>query len=415
MSWDDLVTSALLGTDRRPPALVGLPAEVRALLPGGDEVEGVAADEAARLLTAAALATAYRRAGALRTVPLTPPPAPAAPETRPVLGSAAAASLLSLLAGREFELAVELLRLAAGRGLVLAPAVLPAVLDAGSGDRTLADAASPVLGTRGRWLARARTSWIPQAARATGDDDCFEHGSLAERVDFVRGLRRRDPAAARDLVARDWSQFSADEREQFIATFADHLDTADEELLDRALAERRYSTRDTAVHLLARLPDSGYSRRALQRARDCVQVIVDPLRGSRFEVTPPLDCDERMVHDGIAVLGAHENPRTEGVRAHWLRQVVAATPLRYWGGLVTGTAQDVLAVKVTGGWGPTLLEGWAVAAARQRDPAWARALLPHRLVTGRAELLDVLEAGQQADVVSALLRDVPANSVGAAH
>ncbi|MGI4896158.1 MAG: hypothetical protein ACRYF3_13700, partial [Janthinobacterium lividum] len=48
-------------------------------------------------------------------------------------------------------------------------------------------------------------------------------------------------------------------------------------------------------------------------------------------------------------------------------------------------------------------------------PAWARALLPHRLVTGRAELLDVLEAGQQADVVSALLRDVPANSVGAAH
>ncbi|MFD5989472.1 hypothetical protein ACFWHJ_34545, partial [Streptomyces cyaneofuscatus] len=54
LPWEELVTSALLGTDRRPPTA-----------PGGP----VPADGPAALLDAAALHTVRRRAGLLPAVP----------------------------------------------------------------------------------------------------------------------------------------------------------------------------------------------------------------------------------------------------------------------------------------------------------------------------------------------------------
>ncbi|MYR80974.1 hypothetical protein GTY59_21695, partial [Streptomyces sp. SID5466] len=54
LPWEELVTSALLGTDRRPPASRGGP---------------VPADAPAALLDAAALHTVRRRAGLLPAVP----------------------------------------------------------------------------------------------------------------------------------------------------------------------------------------------------------------------------------------------------------------------------------------------------------------------------------------------------------
>ncbi len=67
-AWDDLVSTALLGTQRRRPDPVGLPAAVRPLVAGGPE-------EA--LLTAAAVLANYRRAGQV-------PARPEALDTRPL-------------------------------------------------------------------------------------------------------------------------------------------------------------------------------------------------------------------------------------------------------------------------------------------------------------------------------------------
>ncbi len=64
LPWEELVTSALLGTDRRPPAPRGGP---------------VPADAPAALLDAAALHTVRRRAGLLPAVPEARPE-PAAPD-----------------------------------------------------------------------------------------------------------------------------------------------------------------------------------------------------------------------------------------------------------------------------------------------------------------------------------------------
>ncbi|WP_441350794.1 DUF5691 domain-containing protein, partial [Streptomyces sp. rh34] len=73
LPWEELVTSALLGTDRRPPTPRGGP---------------VPADAPAALLDAAALHTVRQRAGLLPAVPEARPE-PAAPDPRPALPEAA--------------------------------------------------------------------------------------------------------------------------------------------------------------------------------------------------------------------------------------------------------------------------------------------------------------------------------------
>ena len=89
--WDDLVSTALLGTDRKPPVVDGLPEEVRTRLADESEPPQV-------LLDAAALAAAYRRAG--RKPMRGPVPLPAATmDGRPVPGDAAVRRLAAMLAG----------------------------------------------------------------------------------------------------------------------------------------------------------------------------------------------------------------------------------------------------------------------------------------------------------------------------
>lgn len=387
MSWEDLVTTALLGTTRRPLEESGVDEQVRALLPVGDPP--------AQLLDAAALTAVRRRAGARLLRADAQFPEPAAPEPRRTTPPAATRTLQSSLRSRDTELLLEFLALAGERGLVVAPEALPALLDAGVGNRAVADAAAGVLGTRGRWLAAQRDTWVPQAARSgTGRAEEWEFATLPDRVEILRALRRDAPDHSRELLRRSWSTSTPDERERFTAELATGLAPADEDLLELALADRRRGTRDHAAALLARLPTSGYARRTLDRVAACVR-----WEQHRFVVEPPLSCDE----PGVEL-------RSEGVRAHRLRQLVAATPLGHWTALVGGTPADVLAVPVGDGWRATLVEAWTEAAVRQADPTWAAALVPTAGRAVRGDLLTVLDPPTRARVVGDLLARRPADA-----
>jgi hypothetical protein len=249
--------------------------------------------------------------------------------------------------------------------------------------------------------------WRPQGSRSgTGRNEEWEFANLADRLEILRALRREDPARSRELLRESWSGATADERETFTDELAHGLGAGDEDLLERALADRRRATRDRAAALLARLPGSGYSRRMVDRVRTCVR----RERGG-FHVVPPTDCDEGMTRDAI-VAGAHPGVevRSEGVRAHWLRQLVAATPLRYWTDLVDGSPEDVLRTPVGDGWRATLLEAWSEAAVRQADPHWAAALLPTAGKQVRPELLSVLDPTTRSRLVAGLLARKPADA-----
>lgn len=410
--WDDLVGSALLGTERRRP--------------GG--MVGDAEEAAAGLLDAAAAGVVRRRAG-LRPAVAGERPAVAAQDRRAALPDPARRRLGMLLADRTggaagnrrgsapnlAELLPQWLATACREGYAAPPELLPALLDAARARTDLRADALAFAGPRGQWLAGLNPDWKYALRAGAGalsgpdpeDQDAveqlWEEGLFAERVALLSRLRVADPATALALLAATWKNERAEDRLMFLDSLRTGLSAADEPLLDQALTDRSRNVRATAAELLSALPQSALAARMAARARSCVSLGPDGI-----SVEAPYECDAAMERDGVAP----RPPNGRGERAWWLGQLVDAAPLAAWPGRFGGrTPEQIVALPVLDDWQPDLHAAWCRAAVRQRDAGWARALLgpppapsgPLGAVGDPAKLLSILPEAERAEWVAAFI------------
>ncbi|MFD5539823.1 DUF5691 domain-containing protein [Streptomyces sp. NPDC127079] len=418
-AWEDLVTTALLGTDRRPGGT------------GGSGREAPAA-----LLDEAAVATVRRRAG-LRPAPPAQRLEPAPADPRPALPAAAARRLTMLLSDRAgtgtggrrgtspdlMELLPQWLAAAGVRGFAAPPETLPALLDAARGRTDLRPAALAFAGPRALWLARLNQEWrfalraapgggaaLPDPEDAAAVRRLWQEGLFAERVALLSALRARDPEGARELLAGTWATERAEDRLMFLDSLRTGLAAGDEPFLEHALADRSRNVRTTAAELLSALPGSALAGRMAVRAAACVAVDHTG-DGPVLAVEAPPECDPGMERDGVVARA----PTGRGERSWWLGQLVEAAPLATWAARLGGrTPQEIVALPVADGWQAELHAAWCRAAVRQRDGSWARALLgaPAAPEAGgpgavslaeRAKLLGTLTAAERADWVAGFI------------
>jgi hypothetical protein len=346
MRWNDLLASALVGTDRRSSGV-----------------------DASVVLDEAGAWAAYRKAGVLAHSGVVLASAADA-ENAPIVGDPAARRLAALVGGdvqkidvaSRMALLEEWLSVAAERGRLVPPALLPDLLDYGRYRRDLRERIAAVGGARLRWLAGQNPQWgYLTAVESTSDDPAaWETGSVGQRVGFLRGLRRRDPEAGRAVLERDWSVLTPDERGDLVGALAPGLGPADEPLLEQGLDDRRREVREQAARLLAALPGSAYRRRMAQRARAALR-----LRGANIiDVVAPAEYDASMRRDGVTP----KPPSGTGERAWWLEEILARTPLQTWPGVLTVGA-------AAADWAVTVHRGLARAVAAEREPRWAAGLL----------------------------------------
>ncbi|GAA4928577.1 SWIM zinc finger family protein [Actinoplanes utahensis] len=343
----------------------GLPETVAAGLP-----ETVAESPAAGLLEAAAVALTCRRAGVEPSFghePMTAAPE----ETEPPLPAAAVERLARILGGGapggshyEQELLAQWLTAAAARGGIVAPVILPGLLDAGRRDISVRTELARVTGRRGAWLAglRADWRWLLREAPPTITAD-WTTATTAERLGHLSALRATDPDRARELLESTWTEESSENRARFLAAFGAGLSLRDEPLLERALDDRRKEVREAALDLLRQLPGTALGARMAARAHAAVR-----LEDGRLTVQPPTELDPDLRRDGVGAVPV----RGVGAGAWLLEEVVAGTPLDTWTG---PEPAGWLAVARGHDWAVPLLHGWAKAAVVQRDATWATALL----------------------------------------
>ncbi|GGW35347.1 DUF5691 domain-containing protein [Streptomyces caelestis] len=443
-AWEGLVTTALLGTDRRTT-------------PGTPPGAGPGPEAPVALLDAAAVETVRRRAG-LRPARAAERPQPAPEDPRPPLPPAAARRLALLLADRSgtsgggrrgtapdlTELLPQWLAAANARGFAPPPQMLPALLDAARGRTDLRPAALEFAGPRALWLARLNPDWRFALRSTPGggatlplldDDDSvrqlWQEGLFAERVALLSALRSREPAAARELLETTWATERAEDRLMFLDSLRTGLGPDDEPFLEQALSDRSRNVRATAAELLSALPGSALAARMAVRAEACVAIdhtqatAVTPATEAAggtaasaatvatptIAVEAPHECDPGMERDGVVA----KAPAGRGERSWWFGQLVEAAPLGTWSRRLGGrTPPEIVALPVTDDWQSELHAAWCRAAVRQRDAEWSRALLgePSAPEAGgpgavslaeRAKLLGTLEAAEQAEWVAGFI------------
>ena len=388
VAWPELVSTALVGTGRRPLAATG----------------DASAPEAS-LLDLAALATARRRAGHRPDRITTGAEAPAAPDVRPEAPAEAVTTLSVLLAGHAKVpggpggLLREWFERCAAAGRRLPHRHLLAVLALAETRPELRPAVAAIVDERGRWLAGRLDAWPwverlgselrdPDAGPAT---ETWRTGTAAERGELLRTLRRHHPDRARALIEATWGTDGAAERVTHAEALAVHLSMADEPFLETALDDRSKLVRAVAVRLLDRLPES---RRAARMAARALPLVRSPGRlRHHVDMDLPVEPDAAARRDGVT--DTRDEPM--GLAAWWAVQIVAGTPLAAWEAHL-GAPPDVLLARASGC--DHLLVGWRRAARAQRHPAWCTALFRSQ---PRPELLALLDPDAAAPLVMEVL------------
>lgn len=370
-----LTAAALLGTSRLAPE-----ADLAAGLPG--PLAALARDLAdrspeARLLLLAGSHDLYLAAGLLPAIAPPddwPTPAFVAEGDLPPCPDAAAAILENMLNGQRAEFLPELLGLLAARRLRVPDELLPDLLDHGGRLSRLRGDILPVIGERGRWLASLNPKWRYGGAAtvldAAPDERLLgalwraEAGARGWLYGFIRS-RRRD--LARRLLAAAWSGAADAERRDLLRQTLT-VDLADEPFLERALDDRDSQVRRRAAELLSFLPGSRLAGRMTAAAGGILS-----LQGDRLVPRFPPAISDALVRDGVVrPTGAGTSPQE---RTRLLIFIVGAVPLSHWPRQLGLDPPAVVRAALVSQWPRTIIAALSIAASRQGDAEWARALV----------------------------------------
>jgi hypothetical protein len=366
---DPLVTAALVGTGQRAATEVATAPEVDTLITGLPQGDA----ERALLLRAGAWAV-YKQAGALPEAAVEVP-APAPEEQLPAC-SAEATNLLRRVT--EGTLLIEALDRMRRAKLRLPFDVLPAMLDLHPAEQRAAVA--PVLGERGRWLARHNKAWawVAQTVGDTSDgmpDDAetiWQEGTAGQRVEILRRLRAVDAAKGREWLEPVWKREKAELRADLLNALEVGLGVDDEALLEAALDDKAERPRTIAHVLLLRIPSSKLMARMQERAAAMLVYA-----GGKLDAKPPTAVDPQWLRDGLT----EKTSSTSGQREFWLRQVLCRVAPSQWEQRYGAAPAALLTATEGSKWRIAIVESWTDAAERFGEAgsptggfAWCRPL-----------------------------------------
>lgn len=317
---EPIIQAALLGTANRefnpgefPEALEGL---VRKIREKSDDTE-------AFLYKTAASAFAYSRAGweptrAEGLVPIEVAPV----ETFPYLDNERN-RLFYRLQGSRYML-VYAYRRAQTSGKIISPEYLqPLIRRAYDRNNTSRFEERRLLktlsGNRGYWLLKQMGLTEQESEKS----DSWETATHGERKDMLRRYREQNPAAALELLRKDWKSEPANHRDELLTCLRTNLSKSDESFIQEVVETDRSTTvKETARKLLCMIPDSAMVVR-------CCDLLRGHLKYNMFTgwSYDKMEYTQEMKSLGLAEISQNKK---ESDSEFILRQLAERVPLSFW-------------------------------------------------------------------------------------
>lgn len=357
MLWEELVKTALLGTERSTLSKQTL----QTLAANGIDID----EEPAKIiLQAAAFYGQQRKVGfVLPTFSGTLPSAIEA--TNVQICSYKSSRHLALILKGDYDLALpEFIYYLTLHKKQLPPESLPKLLNDYKKQAEFRNKLLPVLGERGRWLIQQNPDWsifLPQT-----NISVWETGKKADRLSLLQYLRQTQAETALELLQPTWQTELVKDKVDFLKTFSVGISKSDEPFLETCTQDKRKSVRTEAIKLLATIEDSALVERMYQRVLACFS-----FKKGHLSIQLPDEVDEEAVKDGI-------NPTLQmysgGLKASRLGQMMAKIPPQRWELFFKENAHTCLQIFIRSPWSAVILQALVEASLSFPQSDWIKAI-----------------------------------------
>lgn len=251
--WNEILHTALLGSDKRSVDPASLPEEIAPL---AEQIAAEPVDKEDRFLRLAAISFNYRQAGVKphSQEALTLSPAPA--EIHPYCSTTAEQLLSDLLLENNLPLIQFWLTLCRQKGQIVRPDILPQLLQAGTTSKLIRKDLIACSGKRAEWLGSQNPAWAFVAGKGDTREELWQTGSLDQRRLIIQQLRQEDPDTAREWLQQTWPNEDANTKLDLLQQLTTGLSEKDLPFLESLSSEKGKKVKEQANLLLRKIPGS---------------------------------------------------------------------------------------------------------------------------------------------------------------
>ena len=361
-TWDQIINTALLGTDKRPLAASDLPAELAdtAVL-----IQNNTTDKEEQFLQTAALVFNYRQCGVLPLKKEGVTIAKADDEEKQYCSALAIQTLNDIIDSESNSLLQFWLQQCSEKGRIVTPELVPLLLGMGVQQKKLQNRLVACCGKRGEWLSRFNGEW--NFSTASTNEELWQTGSPEQRKMILEQLRKDDPAAARDWLLQTWAQEDASTKIEFLLLFPTNISSADIEFLESLSKERSKKVKEIALWLLKQIPESPL---VLQYQQVLQRAVTVGRKG--LQVQLPADIDENIFKTGIDKLSNNKEYTDD---EFIVMQLMQSVPPSFWETQLQSTPDVIIRSWQKDGTGKKLLPALVQAVVAFKDQRWATAFM----------------------------------------
>ena len=390
--WQNILNTAMLGTDKRPPGIEGLPPELQQA--ASLIVQQKAIDKEEQFLQIASLVFNYRQCGVAPLKNAANDTLPAGDEEKPYAPQQALQVLKDIIEEDNVALMLSWLLHCEARNHLIHPELLPAMLSLGRQHKKLQPLLGTCCGKRGAWLSRFNPEWNFKIDAS--EIEIWQTGSPEQRKAVLLETRTINPALAREWLQQTWPQEDANTKTELMAVLATNIGDEDAPFLESLSSEKSKKVKELAVSLLRQVPSSSIVQLYQQVLQQAVvykkeKALLGLSAKHVLELQLPAAIDEQVFKSGIEKLSDKKGVSDE---EHIIYQLAAAVPPSFWEAQLGSSPGEVISLLKKDQKGKHLISSIAQAIVQFKEPAWALAFV-QQADTNHIDLFPLLPAGEQ--------------------
>lgn len=372
--WDQLINTALLGTDKRPMTTNDWPSDLAAVT--NSIQENTTTDKEEQFLQIAALAFNYRQCGVQplqkEGVTITK-----AGEEEKQYGSAKAMQALKDIFDIESPALLRLwLQQCTAKQRIVIPELAPVLLAAGATQKKLQPLLTVACGKRGEWLSQFNSEWRFSAAAT--DDELWQTGNLEQRKQVLQQQRQVNPAQALAWLQQTWTQEDAATKQELLSILTTNIGAGDIAFLESLATEKGKKVKDLALRLLKQIPDSPVVLQYQQVLQQAVQLkkektMLGLSSHTSLDFQLPSTIDEAIFKTGIDKLSS--NSKAFSDEEYILYQLIQGVAPAFWETHLSIPATDIIQQWQKDAIGKKLLPALVNAISNFKSEPWAIAMM----------------------------------------